>query len=133
MGHTPARRTGGYSRRAVLGQLGLAGAAAALFPLGGVRHAFAQFDDRSWYFLSDAEARWLAAACDVLIPEDEFPAPVRPVFGGVIVLSSFLFDAAPDGGWFMYVPLSTSTYTEGMSADFWLIGITLAEEASAGD
>ena len=52
------------------------------------------------------------------------------LFGGVIVLSSFLFDAAPDGGWFMYVPLSTSTYTEGMSADFWLIGITLAEVAS---
>ncbi|MEO0745042.1 MAG: cbb3-type cytochrome c oxidase subunit I, partial [Pseudomonadota bacterium] len=33
-------------------------------------------------------------------------------------------------GWFMYVPLSTSQYTEGLSADFWLIGITLAEIAS---
>ena len=52
------------------------------------------------------------------------------LFGGVIVLSSFLFDAAPAGGWFMYVPLSTSQYTEGLSADFWLIGITLAEIAS---
>lgn len=52
------------------------------------------------------------------------------LFGGIIVLSSFLFDAAPDGGWFMYVPLSTSAYTEGLSADFWLIGITLAEIAS---
>jgi cytochrome c oxidase subunit I+III len=52
------------------------------------------------------------------------------VFGGVIVLSSFLFDAAPDGGWFMYVPLSTSEYTQGLSADFWLIGITFAEIAS---
>ncbi|MEL6648630.1 MAG: cbb3-type cytochrome c oxidase subunit I, partial [Pseudomonadota bacterium] len=52
------------------------------------------------------------------------------LFGGIIVLSSFLFDAAPMGGWFMYVPLSTSVYTEGMSADFWLIGITLAEIAS---
>ncbi|OAN79432.1 cytochrome c oxidase subunit I [Jannaschia sp. EhC01] len=52
------------------------------------------------------------------------------LFGGILVLSSFLFDAAPAGGWFMYVPLSTSAYTEGLSADFWLIGITLAEIAS---
>jgi len=52
------------------------------------------------------------------------------LFGGLIVLSSFLFDAAPAGGWFMYVPLSTREYTAGMSADFWLIGITLAEIAS---
>ena len=52
------------------------------------------------------------------------------LFGGIIVLSSFIFDAAPMGGWFMYVPLSTSAYTEGLSADFWLIGITLAEIAS---
>ncbi|SOE17151.1 cytochrome c oxidase subunit I+III [Hoeflea halophila] len=52
------------------------------------------------------------------------------LFGGIIVLSSFLFDAAPAGGWFMYVPLSTSTYTQDLSADFWLIGITFAEIAS---
>ncbi len=52
------------------------------------------------------------------------------LFGGLIVLSSFLFDAAPDGGWFMYTPLSTSEYTPGLSADFWLIGITFAEIAS---
>ncbi|WP_121629223.1 cytochrome c oxidase subunit I [Tropicibacter alexandrii] len=52
------------------------------------------------------------------------------LFGGIIVLSSFLFDAAPDGGWFMYVPLSTQAHTPGLSADFWLIGITFAEIAS---
>src|SRR6056297_1715531 len=52
------------------------------------------------------------------------------LFGGIIVLSSFLFDAAPAGGWFMYVPLSTKEFTEGLSADFWLIGITFAEIAS---
>jgi cytochrome c oxidase subunit I+III len=52
------------------------------------------------------------------------------LFGGIIVLASFIFDAAPMGGWFMYVPLSTSQYTEGLSADFWLIGITFAEIAS---
>ncbi|SFQ97105.1 cytochrome c oxidase subunit I [Poseidonocella sedimentorum] len=52
------------------------------------------------------------------------------LFGGIIVLSSFLFDAAPDGGWFMYVPLSTTDFTPDISADFWLIGITFAEIAS---
>ena len=52
------------------------------------------------------------------------------LFGGLIVLSSFLFDAAPNGGWFMYTPLSTKEYTPGLSADFWLIGITFAEIAS---
>lgn len=52
------------------------------------------------------------------------------LFGGIIVLSSFLFDAAPAGGWFMYTPLSTKEYTPGLSADFWLIGITFAEIAS---
>ena len=52
------------------------------------------------------------------------------LFGGLIVLASFLFDAAPDGGWFMYTPLSTKEYTPGLSADFWLIGVTFAEIAS---
>lgn len=52
------------------------------------------------------------------------------LFGGIIVLSSFLFDAAPEGGWFMYVPLSTAEYSPDLSADFWLIGITFAEIAS---
>ncbi len=52
------------------------------------------------------------------------------LFGGLIVLSSFLFNAAPDAGWFMYTPLSTKEYTPGLSADFWLIGVTFAEIAS---
>ncbi len=52
------------------------------------------------------------------------------LFGGLIVLASFVFDAAPDGGWFMYTPLSTKEFTPGLSADFWLIGITFAEIAS---
>ncbi len=52
------------------------------------------------------------------------------LFGGILVLSSFLFDAAPMGGWLMYVPLATSEHPEGLSANFWPIGITLAEIAS---
>jgi cytochrome c oxidase subunit I+III len=49
------------------------------------------------------------------------------LFGGLLLYSSFLFDAVPAGGWFMYVPLSGSEFTPDISADFWLIGVTLAE------
>ncbi|MBX3725157.1 MAG: cytochrome c oxidase subunit I [Xanthomonadales bacterium] len=52
------------------------------------------------------------------------------LFGGLFLYSSFLFGAAPDGGWFMYVPLTDATYTPGPSADFWLIGVTFAEIAA---
>ncbi|OHE83079.1 MAG: cytochrome c oxidase subunit I [Lysobacterales bacterium RIFOXYD1_FULL_69_11] len=52
------------------------------------------------------------------------------LFGGIFLYSSFLFGGAPDAGWFMYVPLSDSTYTPGLSADFWLIGVTFAEIAA---
>lgn len=52
------------------------------------------------------------------------------VLGGVFLLSGFLFDAVPDGGWFMYTPLSGTEYSPGRGADFWLIGITFAEISS---
>ncbi len=52
------------------------------------------------------------------------------LFGGIFLYSSFLFDAVPDGGWFMYTPLTDATYTPGSSADFWLIGVTFAEIAA---
>jgi cytochrome c oxidase subunit I+III len=52
------------------------------------------------------------------------------LFGGIFLYSSFLFDAVPDGGWFMYTPLTDATYTPGRSADFWLIGVTFAEIAA---
>ncbi len=59
-----------YSRRSVLAMAG-GGLAATVAP---VRHAFAQVDDRPWFFLTDDEARWLAAIADVFIPEDAFPS-----------------------------------------------------------
>ena len=52
------------------------------------------------------------------------------LFGGLFLYSSLLFDAAPDGGWFMYVPLTDATYSPGMGPDFWLIGVTFAEIAA---
>jgi cytochrome c oxidase subunit I+III len=50
--------------------------------------------------------------------------------GGLLLLSSFLFGTAPDGGWFMYVPLTSREYSIGMNQDFWLLGVTFVEIAS---
>ena len=52
------------------------------------------------------------------------------LFGGLFLYSSFLFDAVPDSGWFMYVPLSDATWSPGLNADFWLIGVTFSEIAA---
>jgi len=38
------------------------------------QHALAQHDARPWAFVTDDEARWLAALCDVFIPEDDYPS-----------------------------------------------------------
>ncbi len=49
------------------------------------------------------------------------------LFGGLIVVGSLLLGMAPNSGWFMYTPLSSSTYTPGINADVWLIGVTFVE------
>jgi len=49
------------------------------------------------------------------------------LFGGSMLLTSLVLGIAPDGGWFMYTPLSSATYTPGINADFWLLGITFVE------
>ena len=49
------------------------------------------------------------------------------LFGGILLYSSFLFDAVPDGGWFMYVPLNSAEFAPGSNVDFWLLGVTFAE------
>src|SRR5690606_15738577 len=50
-------------------------------------------------------------------------------FGGVFVCGPIFFNAAPQGGWFMYPPLTTS-YQEGYGADIWLLGLSFIEVAS---
>ncbi|NLA68728.1 MAG: cytochrome c oxidase subunit I [Gammaproteobacteria bacterium] len=52
------------------------------------------------------------------------------LFGGLFLYSSFLFDAVPDSGWFMYVPLTDATWSPGLNADFWLVGVTFSEIAA---
>jgi len=46
--------------------------------------------------------------------------------GGLAFFASLFFGVAPDGGWFMYPPL-TSAYSPGDNADFWLLGIGFIE------
>ncbi|MGZ3215275.1 cbb3-type cytochrome c oxidase subunit I [Paracoccus sp. T5] len=50
------------------------------------------------------------------------------LIGGVFVLGSVLFDAAPKSGWFMYPPLATMD--EGVGSDIWLLGLSFIEIAS---
>ncbi len=49
------------------------------------------------------------------------------LFGGIILFSSLLLEMAPDSGWFMYTPLSSSEFAPGPGSDFWLLGITFVE------
>ncbi|WP_340160545.1 cytochrome c oxidase subunit I [uncultured Hoeflea sp.] len=48
-------------------------------------------------------------------------------FGGAMLLISLVFGIAPDGGWFMYPPLTGRIHSPGINTDFWLIGITFVE------
>ncbi len=59
-----------YSRRFILGAIGSAGLASTI----PATHAFAQYDDRPFFFFTDVEAQFMAAICDTLIPEDDFPS-----------------------------------------------------------
>ncbi len=49
------------------------------------------------------------------------------LFGGLILLGGLAAGLAPRSGWFMYTPLSSSTYSPGVNADVWLIGVTFSE------
>jgi cytochrome c oxidase subunit I len=54
------------------------------------------------------------------------------LFGGLFLQASFAVGSAPDGGWFMYAPLSEAacgvhavSCTPGMNADFWILGVLM--------
>jgi cytochrome c oxidase subunit I+III len=47
--------------------------------------------------------------------------------GGVLVFSSLFFGIAPDGGWFMYPPLTGPTFSPGVNADVWILGLGFVE------
>jgi cytochrome c oxidase subunit I+III len=52
------------------------------------------------------------------------------LIGGVFVGGSIFFDAAPDGGWFMYPPLATEPALAGIGADIWMLGLSFIEVSS---
>lgn len=47
--------------------------------------------------------------------------------GGLGFFVTIFFGVAPDGGWFMYPPLSGKVQSPGLGADFWLLGIGFIE------
>ncbi len=52
------------------------------------------------------------------------------LFGGLFLNVSFLFAAAPDGGWFGYANLSSKQFSPGLNMDFWAIGLQILGIAS---
>ena len=54
------------------------------------------------------------------------------LFGGTIILGGMVLGLAPDGGWFLYTPLSSREFTPGVNADIWLLGITFVENLRRG-
>lgn len=48
-------------------------------------------------------------------------------FGGLAFFCTIFVGLAPDGGWFMYPPNTGNTYSPGLNADFWLLGIGFIE------
>jgi cytochrome c oxidase subunit I+III len=48
-------------------------------------------------------------------------------FGGLAFFCTLFVGLAPDGGWFMYPPLTGIRYSPGLNADFWLLGIGFIE------
>ena len=49
------------------------------------------------------------------------------VFGGSMLIFALIAGIAPNSGWFMYPPLSSTLGNPGINSDFWLIGITFVE------
>ncbi|NDV51143.1 cytochrome c oxidase subunit I [Salipiger sp. PrR003] len=52
------------------------------------------------------------------------------LIGGIFVCGSVFFGVAPDGGWFMYAPLSSNPDYSGLGADIWLLGLSFIEVSS---
>ncbi|GEO13721.1 cytochrome c oxidase subunit I [Microvirga aerophila] len=50
--------------------------------------------------------------------------------GGTLVFASLFFNIAPDGGWFMYPPLTGPKYSPGINTDVWVLGLGFVEIAA---
>jgi cytochrome c oxidase subunit 1 len=47
------------------------------------------------------------------------------LFGGLFMTVPIFFNAAPDGGWFGYAPLTTMQFSSGLNIDFWVLGLQI--------
>jgi cytochrome c oxidase subunit 1 len=52
------------------------------------------------------------------------------LFGGIFLNLSFLFQMAPDGGWYGYANLTSKTYSPSHAIDFWAVGLQILGIAS---
>ncbi|MBM6583276.1 cytochrome c oxidase subunit I [Microvirga sp. BT689] len=69
----------------------------------------------------------MLAARDLPFPRLSAYAFWAYFFGGLAFFTSLFFGLAPNGGWFMYPPLTSYIYSPGVNADFWLLGIGFIE------
>ena len=69
----------------------------------------------------------MLAARDLPFPRLSAYAFWAYAIGGLVFFTSIFYGAAPDGGWFMYPPLTSKQYSPGINADFWLLGIGFIE------
>ena len=47
------------------------------------------------------------------------------LLGGIFITLPIFFGIAPNGGWFGYAPLSTTTFSPAINMDFWVLGLQI--------
>ena len=52
------------------------------------------------------------------------------LFGGIMLNTSWFLGGAPDGGWFMYAPNSSSLFSPSHGVDFWALSLQITGIAS---
>ena len=72
----------------------------------------------------------LIGARDVAFPRLNAFSYWTFLFGGLFLNASFLFGAAPNGGWFGYANLTSRQYSPGLNIDFWVGGLQILGIAS---
>ena len=79
----------------------------------------------------EAVAVWLLpnmlGARDLPFPRLSAYAFWAYAIGGLAFFITIFFGASPDGGWFMYPPLTSKEFSPGIGADWWLLGIGFIE------
>jgi cytochrome c oxidase subunit I+III len=79
----------------------------------------------------EAVAVWLLpgmlGARDLPFPRLSAYAFWAYAMGGLAFFCTVFFGASPDGGWFMYPPLTSKAHSPGIGAGWWLLGIGFIE------